>query len=44
MNDIIKTIEALENCGILLKGVTKTTESETKEQRGGFLLGCYLVH
>ena len=37
MNDIIKIIEALENSGILLKGVSKTTENETKEQRGGFL-------
>ena len=37
MNDIIKLIEALENSGILLKGVTKTNENETKEQRGGFL-------
>ena len=32
MNDIIKIIEALENLGILLKGVTKTIENETKEQ------------
>ena len=37
MNDIIKLIEALENSGILLKGVSKTIENETKEQRGGFL-------
>ena len=37
MNDIIKTIEALENSGILLKGITKTIENETKEQIGGFL-------
>ena len=37
MNDIIKITEALENSGILLKGVTKTIENETKEQRGGFL-------
>ena len=37
MNDIIKIITALENSGILLKGVTKTIENETKEQRGGFL-------
>ena len=37
MNDIIKIIEALENSCILLKGVTKTIENETKEQRGGFL-------
>ena len=32
MNDIMKTIEALENSGILLKGVSKTIENETKEQ------------
>ena len=37
MNKIIKIIETLENSGILLKGVTKTIENETKEQRGGFL-------
>ena len=37
MNDVIKIIEALENSGILLKGVSKTIENETKEQRGGFL-------
>ena len=37
MNDIIKIIETLENSGILLKGVTKTIENETKEQRRGFL-------
>ena len=36
MNDM-KIIEALENSGILLKGVSKTIENETKEQRGGFL-------
>ena len=37
MNNIMKIIEALENSGILLKGVSKTIENETKEQRGGFL-------
>ena len=37
IKDIMKIIEALENCGILLKGVGKTIENETKEQRGGFL-------
>ena len=37
MNDIIKIIEALENSDILLKGVTKAIENETKEQRGEFL-------
>ena len=37
MNDIMKITEALENSGVLLKGVTKTIENQTKEQRGGFL-------
>ena len=37
MNDIMKVIEALENSDILLKGVTKTIENGSKEQRGGFL-------
>ena len=37
MNDIMKIIEALENSGILLKGVSKTIENETRERRGGFL-------
>ena len=33
----MKIIEALENSGILLKGLSKTIEDETKEQRDGFL-------
>ena len=33
----MKIIEALENSGILLKGVSNTIENETKEQREGFL-------
>ena len=37
MNDRMKIIQALEDCNILLKGVTKTSKSETKEQKGGFL-------
>ena len=37
MNDIMKTIKALENSGILLKGVSKPVKNETKEQRGEFL-------
>ena len=37
MKDILKIIETLENSGILLNGVSKTIENETKEQRGGFL-------
>ena len=37
----MKIIEALENSGILLKGVSKPIENETKEQRGflSMLLG-----
>ena len=35
--DIMKIIIALENSGILLKGVSKTIKNETKEQRGRFL-------
>ena len=37
MKIIMKIIKALENSGILLKGVSKTIKNETKEQRGGFL-------
>ena len=37
MNDIMKTVQALEDSNILLKGVTKTIEDETKKQKGGFL-------
>ena len=36
MNDIIKIIEALENSGILLKGVTKTIENEIKDKEEDF--------
>ena len=34
MKDITKIIKSLENSGILLKGVSKMIESETKEQKG----------
>ena len=37
MNDIFKIVQALENSNILLKGITKSFENETKEQNGGFL-------
>ena len=37
MNDIMKIVQALEKSNILLKGITKTIENETKEQKGGFL-------
>ena len=37
MNDIIKIVQAFGDFNILLKGVTKTIKSETKEQKAGFL-------
>ena len=37
MNDTIKIVQAFEDSITLLKGVTKTIENETKEQKGGFL-------
>ena len=37
MNDIIEIVQALEDSNILLKGVSKAIENETKEQKGGFL-------
>ena len=37
MNDIMEIVQALEDSGNLLKGVTKTIKNETKEQKGGFL-------
>ena len=37
MNDLMKSVQALEDSNILLKGVTKTIKNETKEQKGGFL-------
>ena len=32
----MKTAQALEDSNFSLKGVTKTTKNETKEQKGGF--------
>ena len=37
MNDKMKILQALENPGVLLKGVAETIKNETKEQKGGFL-------
>ena len=37
MNFIMKTVQALEDSNILLKGVTKTIKNKTKGQKGGFL-------
>ena len=33
MKDIMKIVQSLEDSNILLKGVTKTIENETKEQK-----------
>ena len=33
----MKIVQAFEDSNILLKGVTKTTKTETKEQKGRFL-------
>ena len=37
MDDILKIVKSLEDSRILLRGVSKTIQNETKEQRGGFL-------
>ena len=37
MEDIIKIIKSLQDSGLLLKGVTGTTQNEVKEQKRGFL-------
>ena len=37
MKGIMKIVQAIEDSNILLKGVTKTTNNETKEQKGGLL-------
>ena len=37
ISDIMKIVQALEDSGILLKGVTKAIKNETKYQKAGFL-------
>ena len=37
MNYIMKIVQALEDCNILLAGVTKKIKNETKGQKEGFL-------
>ena len=37
MNNIMKIVQALEDCNILIIGVTKIIKNETKEQKGEFL-------
>ena len=46
MEDILKIVKALEDSGLLLKGVPETIQKEVKEQKGGFLsmlLGASLL-
>ena len=33
MNDIMKIIQGLDDSNILLKGITKTIENETKKEK-----------
>ena len=37
MEDIMKIVKSLEDSGLLLNGVSETTQNEAKEQKGGFL-------
>ena len=37
VNEIMKIVQALEDSGILLKGVSETIKNETKSQSGGYL-------
>ena len=37
IEDIIKIVKSLEDCGLLLEGVTETVQNVVKEQKGGFL-------
>ena len=37
MSDIMKIVQALEDSNILLTGITKTVENETKGQKREFL-------
>ena len=37
MDNILKIIKSLEYSGVLLNGVSETSQHEAKEQRGGFL-------
>ena len=38
MNDIMKIVKCLKEFGLLIKGITKTTKNEAKEQKQGFLI------
>ena len=38
MKDIMKTVKCLEDSGLLIKGVTQTTETEAKNKEMDFLV------
>ena len=37
MQDLLKIVKSLEDCGILLDGISETVKNEVKQQKGGFL-------
>ena len=37
MEDILEIVKSLEDSGLLLKGVSETIKSKSREQKGGFL-------
>ena len=37
MQDLLKTVNSLEDSGISLDGITETVKNEVKEQKSGFL-------
>ena len=36
MNGIMDIVKSVKDSGLLIKGVSKTTTNEVKEQKGGF--------
>ena len=40
MGDVMRNVNSLEDTELLLKGVTKTIDNETKEQKADFFIFC----
>ena len=40
MGDVMRKVNSLEDTELLLKGVTKTIDNETKEQKTDFFVFC----
>ena len=38
MEDIVKIVKSLEECGLLMKGATETIENGAKEQQCAYLV------